>query len=168
MKILVPVKRVVDFNVKVRVKPDGSGVDLANVKMSMNPFDEIAVEEAIRDTLYDGLKEIPPYDADDDRPGDQPLTVRRFKDALHGADAILIATPHYFHPPIAIDAFRAGLHVLSEKPISVTVKEADRMLAAAKKSKKKVRRALPDSASRRTLSTSLAANSARLSSSQLL
>ena len=48
MKILVPVKRVVDFNVKVRVKSDGSGVDLANVKMSINPFDEIAIEEAVR------------------------------------------------------------------------------------------------------------------------
>src|SRR4026208_1108954 len=48
MKILVPVKRVVDFNVKIRVKADGSGVELANVKMSMNPFDEIAVAEAIR------------------------------------------------------------------------------------------------------------------------
>ncbi|RSU67300.1 electron transfer flavoprotein subunit beta/FixA family protein, partial [Sphingomonas sp. S-NIH.Pt1_0416] len=48
MKILVPVKRVVDYNVKIRVKPDGSGVDLANVKMSMNPFDEIAIEEAVR------------------------------------------------------------------------------------------------------------------------
>src|SRR3954469_15308265 len=48
MKVLVPVKRVVDFNVKVRVKTDQSGVDLANVKMSMNPFDEIAVEEAVR------------------------------------------------------------------------------------------------------------------------
>jgi len=48
MKVLVPVKRVVDYNVKVRVKSDGSGVDLANVKMSMNPFDEIAVEEAVR------------------------------------------------------------------------------------------------------------------------
>ena len=48
MKLLVPIKRVVDFNVKVRVKPDGSGVDTANVKMSMNPFDEIAVEEAVR------------------------------------------------------------------------------------------------------------------------
>ncbi|MGZ5917620.1 MAG: electron transfer flavoprotein subunit beta/FixA family protein [Methyloceanibacter sp.] len=48
MKILVPVKRVVDFNVKVRVRSDGGGVDLANVKMSMNPFDEIAVEEAVR------------------------------------------------------------------------------------------------------------------------
>ncbi len=48
MKILVPVKRVIDYNVKVRVKADGSGIDLANVKMSMNPFDEIAVEEALR------------------------------------------------------------------------------------------------------------------------
>ena len=48
MKLLVPVKRVVDYNVKIRVKADGSGVELANVKMSMNPFDEIAVEEALR------------------------------------------------------------------------------------------------------------------------
>src|SRR6201989_1228179 len=48
MNVLVPVKRVIDYNVKIRVKPDGSGVDLANVKMSMNPFDEIAVEEALR------------------------------------------------------------------------------------------------------------------------
>ena len=48
MKVLVPVKRVIDYNVKVRVKADGSGVDLANVKMSMNPFDEIAIEQAIR------------------------------------------------------------------------------------------------------------------------
>src|SRR3546814_7751114 len=48
MKILVPVKRVIDYNVKPRVKMDGTGVDIANVKMSMNPFDEIAVEEAIR------------------------------------------------------------------------------------------------------------------------
>ena len=48
MKVLVPVKRVVDYNVKVRVKADGSGVDIANVKMSMNPFDEIAIEEAVR------------------------------------------------------------------------------------------------------------------------
>ncbi len=48
MKILVPIKRVVDYNVKIRIKPDGSGVDLTNVKMSMNPFDEIAVEEAVR------------------------------------------------------------------------------------------------------------------------
>jgi len=48
MKVMVPVKRVLDYNVKARVKPDESGVDLSNVKMSMNPFDEIAVEEAVR------------------------------------------------------------------------------------------------------------------------
>ena len=58
MKILVPVKRVVDYNVKVRVKADGSGVDLANVKMSMNPFDEIAVEEAVRLKETGKLSEI--------------------------------------------------------------------------------------------------------------
>jgi electron transfer flavoprotein beta subunit len=58
MKILVPVKRVVDYNVKIRVKPDGSGVDLANVKMSMNPFDEIACEEAIRIKEKGGVTEV--------------------------------------------------------------------------------------------------------------
>ena len=58
MKILVPVKRVIDFNVKVRVKPDQSGVDLANVKMSMNPFDEIAVEEAVRQKEKGVVSEI--------------------------------------------------------------------------------------------------------------
>src|SRR5512145_1156415 len=58
MKILVPVKRVVDYNVKVRVKSDGSGVDIANVKMSMNPFDEIAVEEAVRLKEKGAAKEV--------------------------------------------------------------------------------------------------------------
>ena len=58
MKVLVPVKRVVDFNVKIRVKPDGSGIDLANVKMSMNPFDEIAVEEAVRLKEKGGATEV--------------------------------------------------------------------------------------------------------------
>ena len=58
MKVLVPVKRVIDYNVKVRVKADGSGVDLANVKMSMNPFDEIAVEEAIRQKEAGKVEEI--------------------------------------------------------------------------------------------------------------
>ena len=58
MKVLVPIKRVVDFNVKIRVKADGSGVDLANVKMAMNPFDEIAVEEAIRLREAGKAKEI--------------------------------------------------------------------------------------------------------------
>ena len=58
MKVLVPVKRVVDYNVKVRVKSDGSGVELANVKMSMNPFDEIAVEEALRMKTAGSVTEI--------------------------------------------------------------------------------------------------------------
>ena len=58
MKILVPVKRVVDYNVKIRVKSDGSGIELANVKMSMNPFDEIAVEEAVRIKDKGGATEI--------------------------------------------------------------------------------------------------------------
>ena len=58
MKVLVPVKRVLDYNVKPRVKADGTGVDLANVKMSMNPFDEIAVEEAIRLKTSAGVTEI--------------------------------------------------------------------------------------------------------------
>jgi electron transfer flavoprotein beta subunit len=58
MKILVPIKRVVDFNVRVRVKPDGTGVDLADVKMSINPFDEIAVEEAIRLKEKGGASEV--------------------------------------------------------------------------------------------------------------
>ena len=58
MKILVPVKRVIDYNVKVRVKPDGSGVDLSNIKMSMNPFDEIALEEAIRIKEAEKAEEI--------------------------------------------------------------------------------------------------------------
>ena len=58
MKILVPVKRVVDYNVKVRVKADGTGVDLANVKMSMNPFDEIAVEEALKLKEAGGATEV--------------------------------------------------------------------------------------------------------------
>ncbi|QLH13073.1 electron transfer flavoprotein subunit beta/FixA family protein [Paracoccus pantotrophus] len=58
MKILVPIKRVIDFNVKPRVKPDGSGVDLSNVKMSMNPFDEIALEEAIRLKEKGGVSEV--------------------------------------------------------------------------------------------------------------
>src|ERR1700727_82545 len=58
MKVLVPVKRVVDYNVKIRVKSDGSGIELANVKMSMNPFDEIAIEEAVRLKERGTAKEI--------------------------------------------------------------------------------------------------------------
>ena len=84
MKILVPVKRVVDYNVKIRVKADGSGVELANVKMSMNPFDEIAVEEAMR------LKEAGTADEVDrrfDRPaagtGNDPHRARHGRRSRH-------------------------------------------------------------------------------------
>ena len=58
MKVLVPVKRVIDYNVKVRVKADNSGVELANVKMAMNPFDEIAVEQALRLKEAGGAEEV--------------------------------------------------------------------------------------------------------------
>jgi electron transfer flavoprotein alpha/beta subunit len=90
MKVLVPVKRVIDYNVKVRVKADGSGVDLANVKMSMNPFDEIAVEEAIR------LKEA----GKADEIIAVSIGVKQSQETLRtalamGADrAILVACPH--------------------------------------------------------------------------
>ncbi len=76
MKILVPVKRVVDYNVKIRVKPDGTGVELANVKMSMNPFDEISVEEALRLKEAGKAEEV-------DRRVDRTGQGRR--DAAHGA-----------------------------------------------------------------------------------
>ena len=94
MKLLVAVKRVIDFNVKPRVKADGTGVDLANVKMSMNPFDEIAVEEAIR------LKEKGVADRDRrrlDRPGQGAETLRTA--LAMGADrAILIQTDDEVEP----------------------------------------------------------------------
>ena len=70
MKVLVPVKRVIDYNVKARVKPDQTGVDLANVKMSMNPFCEIAVEEAVRMKEQGAAKENDGEGEVDDEPGD--------------------------------------------------------------------------------------------------
>ena len=72
MKILVPVKRVVDYNVKVAGKADGSGVEIANVKMSMNPFDEIAVEEAVRLKEAGTATEIVVVSVGPQRPGDPP------------------------------------------------------------------------------------------------
>ena len=83
MKILVPVKRVVDANVKVRVKADGSAVELANVKMAMNPFDEIAVEEALRLKEAGKAEEIivvsigPPFPPGQRRPIPRPRKRRR-------------------------------------------------------------------------------------------
>ena len=91
MKILVPVKRVVDYNVKIRIKSDGSGVELANVKMSMNPFDEIAVEEALRQKEAGKATEVIVVsvgpDPDLDVVIDHPLY--RHED-LHGRDNSLL------------------------------------------------------------------------------
>ena len=94
MKVLVPVKRVIDYNVKVRVKSDQSGVDLANVKMSMNPFDEIAVEEAVRLKEAGTATEIVAVSIGPDKAQDQ------LRQALAmGADrAILIKTDDTVEP----------------------------------------------------------------------
>ena len=83
MKALIAVKRVVDFNVRVRVKSDGSGVELANVKMSMNPFDEIAVEEALRLKEKGVVKEIVAVSVG---PAKAQETIRTVKDKM-GLDA---------------------------------------------------------------------------------
>ncbi|MCB1513783.1 MAG: electron transfer flavoprotein subunit beta/FixA family protein [Hyphomicrobiaceae bacterium] len=89
MKILVPVKRVVDYNVKIRVKADGSGIELANVKMSMNPFDEIAVEEAVRLKEKGGATEVVAVSVGPTKAQDTLRTALAI-----GADrAILVETP---------------------------------------------------------------------------
>ena len=89
MKILVPVKRVVDYNVKIRVKSDGTGIELANVKMSMNPFDEIAVEEAVRLKEKGGAKEVVVVSVGPTKAQDTLRTALAI-----GADrAILVETP---------------------------------------------------------------------------
>jgi electron transfer flavoprotein beta subunit len=112
MKVLVAVKRVVDFNVKIRVKSDGSGVELANVKMSMNPFDEIAVEEAVRLKEKGLVKEIVAISVG---PTKSQETIRT---ALSmGADrGILVETPDG-HPvePLAVAKILKGV-VEAEKP----------------------------------------------------
>jgi electron transfer flavoprotein beta subunit len=111
MKILVPVKRVVDFNVKIRVKPDGSGIDLANVKMSMNPFDEIAVEEAVRIKEKGGGAEVVAVSIG---PAKSQEIVRT---ALAiGADrGILVGTPDTPIEPLAVAKLLKGI-VEAEKP----------------------------------------------------
>ena len=114
MKVLVPVKRVIDYNVKVRVKADGSGVDLANVKMSMNPFDEIAVEEAIRLKEAGKAEEIIAVS----------IGVQQAQETLRtalamGADrAILIVAAEDVHTdiePLAVAKLLAGV-IEEEKP----------------------------------------------------
>ncbi len=111
MKILVPVKRVVDYNVKIRVKPDGSGIDLANVKMSMNPFDEIAVEEAVRLKEKGGATEVVVVSIG---PAKAQETIRT---ALAiGADrGILVETPDAPIEPLAVAKILKGI-VEAEKP----------------------------------------------------
>jgi electron transfer flavoprotein beta subunit len=94
MKVLVPVKRVLDYNVKPRVKADGTGVDLANVKMSMNPFDEIAVEEAIRLKEKAGVTEIVAVSIGEQKAQDTLRTALAM-----GADrAILVVTDQRVEP----------------------------------------------------------------------
>jgi electron transfer flavoprotein beta subunit len=133
MKVLVPVKRVVDFNVKIRVKADGSGVDLANVKMSMNPFDEIAVEEAIR------LKEAGKADevvAVSIGPTQAQETLRTA--LAMGADrAILIKVDGTVEPlavakllKAVIEAEGPGLVILGKQAIDDDANQTGQMLAA--------------------------------------
>ena len=137
MKILVPVKRVVDFNVKVRVKSDGSGVDLANVKMSMNPFDEIAVEEAIRLKEKGVASEIVAVS----------IGVKQAQETLRtalamGADrAILIVAADDVHQDIeplavakllkaVVDAEQPGLVIAGKQAIDNDMNATGQMLAA--------------------------------------
>ena len=135
MKILVPVKRVVDYNVKIRVKPDGSGIDLANVKMSMNPFDEIAVEEAVRIKEGGGASEIIAVSIG---PAKAQETIRT---ALAiGADrGILIETPDgAIVEPLAVakllksivDAEKPDLVILGKQAIDDDCNQTGQMLAA--------------------------------------
>lgn len=133
MKILVPVKRVIDYNVKPRVKTDGSGVDLANVKMSMNPFDEIAVEEAIRLKEKGAASEIVVVSVG-------PLKAQEtLRTALAmGADrAILIQTDDVVEPlgvakilAKIVDEEAPGLVILGKQAIDDDSNQTGQMLAA--------------------------------------
>jgi electron transfer flavoprotein beta subunit len=133
MKILVPVKRVVDYNVKIRLRPDGSGVELANVKMSMNPFDEIAVEEALRQKEAGKATEVILVS----------IGVAQCAETLRtglamGADrGIMIKTEGIIEPlAIAkllkgvIDAERPGLVILGKQAIDDDCNQTGQMLAA--------------------------------------
>jgi electron transfer flavoprotein beta subunit len=133
MKVLVPVKRVVDFNVKIRVKADRSGVDLANVKMSMNPFDEIAVEEAIR------LKEAGKADevvVVSIGPAQAQETLRTAM--AMGADRAILIKAEGTVEPLAvakllkgvIEAEGPGLVILGKQAIDDDANQTGQMLAA--------------------------------------
>jgi len=133
MKILVPVKRVVDYNVKIRVKADGSGVELANVKMSMNPFDEIAVEEAIRLKEKGVVSEIVAVSVG---PAKAQETLRTA--LAMGADrAILVETDDEVEPLAVAKILKAvadeegpGLIILGKQAIDDDCNQTGQMLAA--------------------------------------
>ena len=133
MKILVPVKRVIDYNVKPRVKADGTGVDLANVKMSMNPFDEIAVEEAIRLKEKGAGSEIVVVSVG---PAKAQETLRTA--LAMGADrAILVETDDEVEPLAVAKILKAiaeeeqpGLVILGKQAISDDSNQTGQMLAA--------------------------------------
>ena len=132
MKILVPVKRVLDYNVKPRVKADGSGVDLANVKMSMNPFDEIAVEEAIRQKEKGAATEIVVVSI-----GEQKAQETLRTALAMGADrAILIVTDERVEPlgvakllAKIIEEEQPGLVILGKQAIDDDNNQTGQMLA---------------------------------------
>ncbi|MCJ2034704.1 electron transfer flavoprotein subunit beta/FixA family protein [Methylobacterium sp. J-068] len=133
MKVLVPVKRVVDYNVKIRVKADGSGVDLANVKMSMNPFDEIAVEEAIRLKEKGKVTEIVAVSI-----GPQQAQETLRTALAMGADrAILVKTDGLVEPLAVAKILKAivekeapGLVILGKQAIDDDSNQTGQMLAA--------------------------------------
>jgi electron transfer flavoprotein beta subunit len=133
MKILVPVKRVVDKDIKIRVKADGSGVELANVKMSMNPFDEIAVEEAIRLKEAGKATEIIAISIG---PQQAAETIRTA--LAMGADrGILVKTDAYVEPlavakilKAVIDAEKPGLVIMGKQAIDDDCNQTGQMLAA--------------------------------------
>ena len=133
MKVLVPVKRVVDYNVKVRVKSDGSGVDIANVKMSMNPFDEIAVEEAVRLKEKGAATEIVAVSC-----GVQQCQETLRTAMAIGADrAILVQTDAELQPltvakllKALVDKEQPGLVILGKQAIDDDCNQTGQMLAA--------------------------------------
>ena len=133
MKILVPVKRVVDFNVKIRVKADGSGVELANVKMSMNPFDEIAVEEAIRLKEAGKAAEIVAISIG---PAQAAETIRTA--LAMGADRGILVKADAAAEPLAVakilkaivEAEQPGLVIMGKQAIDDDCNQTGQMLAA--------------------------------------
>jgi electron transfer flavoprotein beta subunit len=133
MKVLVSVKRVVDYNVKVRVKSDGSGVDIANVKMSMNPFDEIAVEEAVRLKEKGMVSEIIAFSAG---PAQCAETLRTAM-AIGADRAILVETAVELQPlavakllKALVDKEQPGLVILGKQAIDDDCNQTGQMLAA--------------------------------------